>query len=97
MARIKLPELKKNKAILWKLLQKKWLGWEDSNLRVQDPESRALPLGYTPLLKGFLKNQAITFYLRKPPLSREGSWKCVLIENRIAGSIEAFLSAYFPE
>ena len=27
------------------------LGWEDSNLRVREPKSRALPLGYTPIKK----------------------------------------------
>lgn len=25
-----------------------WLGWKDSNLRMEDSESSALPLGYTP-------------------------------------------------
>ena len=26
-----------------------WLGWEDSNLRVAESKSAALPLGYTPI------------------------------------------------
>jgi hypothetical protein len=26
-----------------------WLGWKDSNLRVPESESSALPLGYTPI------------------------------------------------
>ena len=27
-----------------------WLGWQDSNLRVRESKSLALPLGYTPIL-----------------------------------------------
>ena len=27
-----------------------WLGWEDSNLRIQAPKARALPLGDTPVI-----------------------------------------------
>ena len=26
-----------------------WLGWQDSNLRMRESKSRALPLGYTPM------------------------------------------------
>ena len=33
---------------------KKWLGWQDSNLRMAVPKTAALPLGYTP-----------TFYLMR--------------------------------
>ena len=31
------------------LLKKIWLGWQDSNLRMPESESSALPLGYTPI------------------------------------------------
>lgn len=27
------------------------LGWEDSNLQMRDSKSRALPFGYTPVIK----------------------------------------------
>ena len=27
-----------------------WLGWQDLNLRMRESKSRALPLGYTPLV-----------------------------------------------
>ncbi len=28
----------------------KWLGWQDSNLRMPIPKTGALPLGYTPTI-----------------------------------------------
>ena len=32
---------------------KKWQGWQDSNLRMLESKSSALPLGYTPIKKAF--------------------------------------------
>ena len=32
-------------------IKKRWLGREGSNLRIRDPNSRALPLGHSPLSK----------------------------------------------
>ena len=32
-------------------LVSKWLGWLDSNQRMRESKSRALPLGYTPVLR----------------------------------------------
>lgn len=29
-----------------------WLGWLDSNQHMADPETAALPFGYTPLING---------------------------------------------
>ncbi len=31
-------------------IQANWLGWQDSNLRMRESKSRALPLGDTPTL-----------------------------------------------
>ncbi len=30
------------------MLRNRWLGWEDSNLRMAIPKTAALPLGYAP-------------------------------------------------
>ena len=32
-----------------RLCDEKWLGWQDSNLRMAIPKTAALPLGYTPV------------------------------------------------
>ncbi len=47
----------------------KWLGWPDSNQRMRESKSRALPLGYTPSSRGILyEKRAGT---AAPALSRE--------------------------
>ncbi len=38
---------------------RKWLGWQDSNLRMPVPKTSALPLGYTPA-----EGRSITAYAR---------------------------------
>ena len=35
--------------ILYNQFENVWLGWQDSNLRMPESESSALPLGYTPI------------------------------------------------
>ena len=34
---------------------KNWLGWQDSNLRYAVPKTVALPLGYTPTVRAYLR------------------------------------------
>ena len=43
-----------------KFPQKKWLGWEDSNLRIQVPKTCVLPLDNTPSVLGFLNPAYVT-------------------------------------
>ena len=46
-----------------KELPPQWLGWPDSDRRVRESKSRALPLGYTPIT-------TVTLYHSLPALSR---------------------------
>ena len=46
-----------------KSLPPQWLGWPDSDRRVRESKSRALPLGYTPITTA-------TLYHSLPALSR---------------------------
>src|SRR6266850_3598131 len=47
-----------------------WLGREDSNLRIRDPKSRALPLGHAPMYMGGLATGPPS-----PPVARRASGK----------------------
>ncbi len=46
-------------------LERCWLGWQDSNLRMAVPKTAALPLGYTPMPWG--RCIALHFFERKAP------------------------------
>gem|GEM_PF-3259381 len=37
----------------------RWLGWQDSNLRMPVPKTGALPLGYTPSAEGAHKRGSL--------------------------------------
>ena len=49
--------------VFQKSLPPQWLGWPDSDRRVRESKSRALPLGYTPIT-------TVTLYHSLPALSR---------------------------
>ena len=62
------PDLRLKRALLYQLSYWViWLGWLDSNQRMRESKSRALPLGYTPMSLGAGKRKGPERTLRPSP------------------------------